>query len=536
MRRNRLWLLAALLLGWSLTGTFAQDECQVSDLQKHYFAKIGIGANYGPHYPCYNQSGQRVQCIAPSGGMPSGVAQDAKNAAFQTSVPLDMSQLQTAGFQSVRAYGDPPITWITIINQVAALNRANPDHPMGVVYQVSGCGSDVTKLGHPCEGTGTPFQKVIDTQKENLKQVIDAVRADTFQSVVKLVIVTNEDLVAAPDGTLNTEDIISALDQSKQALQDDGIKLTTDSKEGVDVSTDVVIGQMLTLAGMELAAHFTPHAPVMENIYGFQFGDDPAPAVERLRDEVAKLQKQYPDRPAMVGETGWATEGADSRYPDAKPGLPNAIDYFKGVYPYARACSVPTLAFESYDQPTKSGKYLGDVHELAEQHYGLLLFDNTVKDMALRPGPTPEFKNYDTSQGSIFIFNGGLVDNQPAPATITIEFTKIDGSSEKATFKPVHLNDAAGHLVLFWPALTLYGPTPLHSQVTLYHSDGAKACSNTVEQVNTAPLFENGAPTRGAFAGGNWQINGPNVPDCPSVNWKGGTSNISANVFLPTDF
>jgi len=48
-----------------------------------------------------------VQCIAPSGGMPPDVAQDAKNAAFQTSVPLDMSQLQTAGFQTVRLTAIP---------------------------------------------------------------------------------------------------------------------------------------------------------------------------------------------------------------------------------------------------------------------------------------------------------------------------------------------------------------------------------------------------------------------------------------------
>jgi hypothetical protein len=318
-------------------------------------------------------------------------------------------------------------------------------------------------------------------------------------------------------------------------LIDDGIHLTTDSAEGIDVSSDMVIGQMLTNEGISLAQHFTPHAPVMENIYGFQFGDDPVPAVQRLRDEVAKLQKQYPDRPAMVGETGWATAGADSRYPDAKPGLTNAIDYFKGLYPYARACSVPTLAFESYDQPAKPGDYLTSVNELAEQHYGLLLFDNTMKDTSLLPGPTSAIKNYNTSQGSIFIFNGGLVDDKPRPDTIKIKYTKIDGSQETSTFKPIYLNDAAGKLLLFWPALTLYGPTPLESQVTLFHSDGTEACTNTVEKVNTAPLFENGVPVRGAFAGGNWQANG-HLPDCLGVNWVGGTSNISANVFLPTDF
>ena len=97
-----------IAFGCTLPAAFAQDECPVSDVQRHYFTKIGIGANYGPHYPCYNESGQRVQCIAPSGGMPPDVAQDAKNAAFETSVPLDMSQLQAAVLQLVKGLRRPP--------------------------------------------------------------------------------------------------------------------------------------------------------------------------------------------------------------------------------------------------------------------------------------------------------------------------------------------------------------------------------------------------------------------------------------------
>ena len=78
----------------------------------------------------------------------------------------------------------------------------------------------------------------------NLKQVIQAVGAGTFQSVVKVVIVTNEDLVA-PSGLLNTEDIISALDQSKQALIDDGIRLTTDDDKLASEAVKTKIKQLI---------------------------------------------------------------------------------------------------------------------------------------------------------------------------------------------------------------------------------------------------------------------------------------------------
>jgi hypothetical protein len=40
MTQNRPWVLAALLFGCSLPPTFAQAECQVSDVQKHYFTKM----------------------------------------------------------------------------------------------------------------------------------------------------------------------------------------------------------------------------------------------------------------------------------------------------------------------------------------------------------------------------------------------------------------------------------------------------------------------------------------------------------------
>jgi exo-beta-1,3-glucanase (GH17 family) len=164
---------------------------------------------------------------------------------------------------------------------------------------------------------------------------------------------------------LITEDLISAVDQSKTTLTNDGITLTTCTVDGVDVSSGLVIGQALTAAGKQLAAHFTPHGPVMENIYGFQFGDDPVPAVQRLSAEINEMETAYPDRPAMVGEPGWATAGADSRYPAAKSCPSNATPYFNALYPCIQQCGFPTLVFESYDQPAKGGSYLAGNNELA---------------------------------------------------------------------------------------------------------------------------------------------------------------------------
>jgi hypothetical protein len=306
----------------------------------------------------------------------------------------------------------------------------------------------------------------------------------------------------------------------------------------VDVSTDVVIGQMLTDAGAQLAAHYTPGGPVMENIYGFQFGDDPVPAVTRLTNEILQMQQKYPDRPAMVGETGWATMGADSRYDKAKSGLPNAILYYKALYPIIRSCSIPTLVFEPYDQPTKGGSYLIGNSELAEQHYGVLSFNNTAKSASLLPNPSSSFKDYDTAQGSVFTFTGGLVGTTPKPDAIKFSTKPLDGTTaQTTTAKPVYLYDALGNLILVWPSVTLYGPSPFESEINLYPSNGGPACTNSVRQVNDKPLFTpQGAPLRGAFAGGDWLTNGTGLANCPGVNWTGGTSNISANVFLPTDF
>jgi hypothetical protein len=138
-------LLSAGLLGLgatcSLVANAAPVDCKapVPAIRTSYFAKIGIGADYGPHYPCYDMvTGAIAQCVDRFGVPITSVQADAKNNELQSSVPLDLTQIQFAGFKQVRAYGDPAKVWIAMINKANDLN-------LGVVYQVSTCKSDAAK-------------------------------------------------------------------------------------------------------------------------------------------------------------------------------------------------------------------------------------------------------------------------------------------------------------------------------------------------------------------------------------------------------
>src|SRR5262249_1130611 len=114
-------LLSVGLLGFGATCGLAANatpvDCgaTVPSIRTAYFAKIGIGADYGPHYPCYNISGGAIaECVDRFGAPTNGVQADAKNNELESSVPLDLTQMQLAGFKSVRAYGDPAKVWIAM--------------------------------------------------------------------------------------------------------------------------------------------------------------------------------------------------------------------------------------------------------------------------------------------------------------------------------------------------------------------------------------------------------------------------------------
>jgi hypothetical protein len=63
------------------------------------------------------------------------------------------------------------------------------------------------------------------------------------------------------------------------------------------------------------------------------------------------LQAQYSTRPALLGETGWWTQGQDGGYQaSTRVGtLADAKAYYQGLYPHLTSCSVPTLIFEAFE-------------------------------------------------------------------------------------------------------------------------------------------------------------------------------------------
>lgn len=556
MREPFFRLLSVGLLGFGATCSLVANatpvDCgaTVPSLRTSYFTKIGIGADYGPHYPCYDIMGGAIdQCLNNDGTPKSGVQTDAKNNEIQSSVPLDLTQLQLAGFKSVRAYGDPAKVWIAMIN---AANDVN----LNVVYQVSTCKSDAAVSNHPCVNVpGQNFQNVLAFSLAQLRQVITQVTPAVFQKVVKLIIVGNEDLVISPTDhqTYNTLDLIAAIQATKLVLVSNNVKVTSGlGGTGVDLSSATVIGQMTTPPGILLATAYTPGAPVIENVYGAQFSFvmTPADAVTFLKNEVNKMQAQYQYNPAMLGETGWWTQGQDAGY-DASTRVGTLADakaYYQGLYPYLTSCSVPTLIFEAFDQPQKGPSDATKPNPPgaleAEQYYGVMSPFNTAKDRALLPSPAPSYQDHpETANAALFTF----VLAEPvgtAPAMTFGVQQPGQNSPTKVTLQPfAQIINNMGGTTPVWPTFNLY----LGSKMFLFRSatQASAQCSNTVASIFTTSQVDPVDMTKYVppFSGGLWVNLNQTAPGClqytpTNVNWGNGNQggNYAQNVFLSAEF
>ncbi len=553
--------LSLFLLASSSISVVAQDvgalsstvDCgaTVPPVRQAYFQqKISIGTDYGPHYPCYLiKTGAISQCVDSGGNQLSSVQQDAKNGEMQTSIPLDLQQLQLAGFKTVRAYGDPAKVWMAMIN------TANATPGLNVVYQVSTCKSDAATSDHSCINIKfTNFQQVLAFSLLQLRQVIQQVTPGVFQNVVKLIIVGNEDLVASPSNNQlwNTDDLIGAINATKSELANDGVKVNDGTNGGVDLSSATVIGQMTDPHGVQLSTAYTPGAPVIENVYGAQFASvkKPADAVTFLKTEVNKMQAQYPNNPAMLGETGWWTAGTDAGY-DASTRVGTLADakaYYQGLYPYLTACSVPTLIFEAMDQaqkapskPTSGGVY-------AEQNYGVMNAFNTAKDMAMLPAPQTGYQDHpETAKAALFTFVLTRDINGAPPMTFGIQ-QPGQTSPARITVQPFQMViDRNGNTTPVWPTFNLYAPaTPKPASVVfLYRSktDSKAQCTNSVASVYTTSQVDHFQQGKFVppFSGGVWRFQNVGATGCTAaptdVNWGHGSSdNYAQNVFLNASF
>ena len=499
--------------------------------QADYFAKLGLGGNYGPHYNAFNSYLGYTNYS------------DAKNSELETSVPLDFQQMKDAGFETVRAYGDSAKVWIAMINEANALG-------LNVVYTVALCGSDVAQ-NHCClKGlacTGETFYQLLDFAKIQLAQIIDEVGVQNFEQVVKLILVGNEALVANAAGTENTDDLINAIIAIKALLTAKGVALGDGNGNGVDISTCVQIGQMSLPAGQLLVQEFTPGAPVVENIYPFQFGDAPTD-LSHIQQRVSVLHAAYPSHPVMLGETGWPTQGTytDSSNHTFTGNLADALTYYQTLYPYLRSAHIPTLIFEVYDQPSKvtSDNTLSD----SEQNYGVFHTDNTMK----APGNNVMLPNsqyvqkpaYDTAAAGVFTFigvehrdpNDNKIITSFSPSAITITLTNPNGFTLTRTYKPFAMKTALNGEQMVWASLNLYQGSTAAISFTNDFSQNI-ACTNTVATINLTPRPNSpGAADFPAFSGGLWTNVDVSCPGCSKVDWGHNVDINAQSIFLHPDF
>ena len=570
-RRTPIAIAILVLALGSINSMAADDDTDpVPPARLALFNQIGVGAAYGPHYPCYGSSGI-VQCTGTSSDV-----QDAKNSYMEASVLLDMAQLRSAGFLSVRAYGDPAKTWIAMINRINQLNLANPSGPQQtVVYQVDLCQSNPAQGDACINVAGMTFQQVLAFSMVQLRQVIQQVKPAIFQKVVKLVIVGNEALVLGNDN--NTSDLIGAVGTTSTELTNDGITVSNGTNGGVYLSSATTFGQMITTQGQMLAQSYPAGSPVIEDIYPPQFScvsppqmgqqkppvcavnscnvTPPSDAVGFLKAEVNCMQTTYACpgsmcRPAMIGETGWWTAGQDAGYQASwRVGkLADAVAYYKCLYAYLKASSIPTLIFEAYDQPIK-GPTNGtlDTPE-AEQNYGVLSYNNQAKNTVLLPNP----KNYknppNTGNAAVFTF---VVTPTPSPLPAMTFGVQQPWETQptKVTVQPfAEITNTNGGTMNVWPTFNLYAPAMnggTGSQITLYPSGSTcpAKCTNSVKSVYTTSQVLS-CLTALPFSGGIWTAPGQGCT-CTNyayVNWGNGDScangvaQYGQNVFLPNVF
>jgi exo-beta-1,3-glucanase (GH17 family) len=117
----------------------------------------------------------------------------------------------------------------------------------------------------------------------------------------------------------------------------------------------------------------TVHAHPLWN--GQQLDD----ALPWLKRQLEAVRAAHPDRPLVIGETGWATavsgQGEQARLIKGKVGEAEQAHFIEELRLWARATGVSAFVFEAFDENWKGGADPADV----EKHWGLFHADRTPK-------------------------------------------------------------------------------------------------------------------------------------------------------------
>lgn len=429
-------------------------------------------------------------------------AGDPRNDEDESNVLPELRQLQAAGFNVVRMYGEPAKTWIAAIN--AAYNQG-----IKIVYQLATCESNLA--GQCVQSSGT-FASVLASEITTLQDVISQVGTAVFQNVVPLVLIGNE-IYFTQGSQSNISDLLSAASQTRAITDPLGIPTSISLQADVWVSSSPTIHADL----VSLTNALTAHVPIGINVYPFQWvvpaatSVNPPPPVPAHAVSWYMSALNFPSNPTMITESGWATSGNYINGQNITTGSLTASEtYFPLLYAYTRN-KYSLLAFMAFDTPTKST----NPNFSSENFYGVFDDECNLKDgsssTVLLPNTsyngTPQCSNANT----LFTFAGGSNSAQPP---FSIQYTH--GGYTYTVQVPTE--DRTQQDVTPWPTITLSAG----DQVTLVST--SSTCTNTV------------ATASGSHSGGTWTGAGPGggtgSGQCSGVNWPNG----SQTVFMPSNF
>ncbi|MDE3210578.1 MAG: glycoside hydrolase family 17 [Pseudomonadota bacterium] len=191
-------------------------------------------------------------------------------------------------------------------------------------------------------------------RRQNAEQVrLGIATAQRYPQVVRGVIVGNEVLLR---GDLSPAQLIGYLQQVRAAV--------TEPVTYADVWEFWLRHPELANAVDYLTIHILPYwedTPVA-----------PARAVQHVAAVYARVQKAFPGRRVMIGETGWPSAGRPRQAASAS--IVNEARYLRGFLAYAARVDMPYNVIEAFDQPWKraqegtAGGYWGifDAHARAK--------------------------------------------------------------------------------------------------------------------------------------------------------------------------
>jgi exo-beta-1,3-glucanase (GH17 family) len=157
--------------------------------------------------------------------------------------------------------------------------------------------------------------------------------ANAHRATVKAIIVGNEVLLR---GEQSGETLAALVNHVKQAT---GLPTTYADVWGFWQKAPPVLAESVDF----LTIHILPY-----------WEDDPAPstdAVVHLEYVMGEMQRQFPGRRLMIGETGWPSAGRARE--DAVPSIVDQARYLRDFLVYAKAHELDYNFIEAYDQPWK---------------------------------------------------------------------------------------------------------------------------------------------------------------------------------------